>query len=108
MDDRDFVQKRKIWKDFPDTDTALLHFKSVVSKLCPIKPKTIRADTIISGYCIKTISTNPIRTLVSIVSQTDIGGSIPAWVVNSVAQKAPREWVNNLMKGCEKVRTNKK
>lgn len=108
VDDRDFVQKRKIWRDFPDTDSCILHFKSVEHKLCPPKPKFIRADTIISGYFIKTLSTSPLKTQVSIITQIDIKGSIPAWVVNSVSQKAPKEWVNNLMKGCEKVRVNKK
>jgi hypothetical protein len=44
----------------------------------------------------------------SVITQTDIKGSIPAWIVNSVAQKAPKEWVNNLMKGCEKVRADQK
>lgn len=105
---RDFVQKRKIWKDFPDSDSTILHFKSVEHKLCPAKPKFIRADTVISGYFIKTLSTSPMKTLVSIISQTDIRGAIPTWLVNSVAQKAPKEWVNNLMKGCEKVRTLQK
>jgi hypothetical protein len=85
----------------------MIHFKSVTSQLCPPKPKTVRANTIISGYFIKTISLKPVRTLIGIVSQTDIGGSIPTWIVNSLSQKAPREWVNNLMKGCEKIRTNK-
>lgn len=108
VSDRDFVQKRKIWRDFPTKESIILHFKSVDHHLCPEKPKFVRAETVISGYFIKTISLNPIKTLVSIISQTDIKGSIPNWLVNSASQKAPREWVNNLIKGCEKIRANKK
>lgn len=105
--DRDFVQKRKIWKNFPTPESTIINFKSVVHKLAPEYPKFVRADTIISGYFIKTLSLNPVKTLISIISQTDIKGSIPAWIVNSAAQKAPKEWINNLMKGCEKVRAQK-
>jgi len=75
---------------------------------CPVKKKVVRAETIISGYFIESIRDNPPKTLVSIISQTDIKGSIPTMIVNAVAQKAPIEWVNNLTKGCEKVRANKK
>jgi hypothetical protein len=105
---RDFVQKRKIWRDFPADDSIILHFKSVDHPQCPDKKGFIRASTIISGYFIKQISTNPLKTILSSVTQTDIKGSIPQWLVNSVSQKAPKEWVNNLIKGCEKIKANKK
>jgi hypothetical protein len=108
VDGRDFVQKRKIWKNFPDNYSNILHFKSVEHDLCPKKPKFIRAETLISGYFIKTLSVSPVKTMVSIVSQTDIKGMIPAWLVNRVSKSAPKEWLENLMKGCEKVRTLKK
>ncbi len=106
--DRDFVQKRKIWKNIPDPDSVVIHFKSIKHDLAPEYPKLIRAETIISGYYIKRISSNPMRILLVIVTQTDIKGSIPNWIVNSMSQKAPKEWVNNLMKGCEKLRAMKK
>ena len=104
---RDFVQKRKIWKDFPESSSHILHFKSVDHPLCPVKPKFVRAETLISGYFIKTINVFPPRTLISIISQTNIKGMIPAWLVNQVAKSAPKEWLDNLTKGCEKVRANK-
>jgi hypothetical protein len=68
----------------------------------------VRANTVISGYFIKTISHNPVKTLMSVISQTDIRGKIPTSLVNSVAQKAPRDWVNNLLKGCEKIKNKNK
>ncbi len=100
------MQKRKIWKDFPTSESVIIHFKSITHKLAPEYPNFVRAETIISGYYIKTISLNPLRTLVGIITQTDIKGSIPNWLVNSVAQKAPKEWIYNLMKGCERVRAS--
>lgn len=82
----------------------MLHFKSAEHNLCPETPKFVRANTIISGYYIHTISTNPLKTMVSIISQTDIKGNIPKWLVNSVSQKAPKKWVTSLIQGCEMVK----
>jgi hypothetical protein len=50
------------------------------------------------------MSFEPMRTYLSIIAQTDIKGSIPKWLVNTVAQKAPKEWVSNLVKGCQLIR----
>lgn len=116
VSDRDFVQKRKMWKDFPEQDSHILHLKSVEHHKCPEKRKKVRANIIISGYFIKTLSYNPPKTFLSIVSQTDIKvylklilqGSIPKWLVNTAAQKAPKEWVANLLKGCQMVRQRNK
>lgn len=102
--DRDFVQQRRIWKDFPDNNSVMIHFKSVEHPMAPLRNKFVRAVTIISGYFIQTISVNPPKVLISIISQTDIGGSIPKWLVNSVSQKAPKDWIANLVKGCAMVR----
>lgn len=36
--------------DFPKKGMISMHFKSVVNPKYPVKPKIIRADTVISGY----------------------------------------------------------
>lgn len=107
MSDRDFVQRRKIWKDFPDVSSTILHFKSVNNKNCPVYKNIVRAETIISGYYIKTISVNPHKTFLSIISQNDIKGNIPTYIVNKVSQTAPKDWIKTLIKGCEMVRLKK-
>lgn len=104
VSDRDFVQRRKKWINFPDENTICMHFKSVESPKMPPVKKVVRGDIIISGYCIRTVSLNPPKTFLSIISQTDIKGSIPKWLVNAVSQKAPKDWVVNLIKGCNMVR----
>jgi hypothetical protein len=81
-----------------------MHFRSVPHPLVPEFKKVIRGEIIISGYYIKTLSYNPPKTFISIISQTDIKGSIPSWLVNKVSQKAPKDWVVNLMKGCQIIR----
>ncbi len=70
--DREFVQQRKIWRNFPNEESVCIHFKSVDHKDIPYKKKVVRAETIISGYYLSTISINPPRTRFISVSQTDI------------------------------------
>jgi hypothetical protein len=105
--DRDFVQRRKIWRNFPDDNSVILHFKSVEHHLCPLKNNCVRANTIISGYYIQTISANPLRTRISGITQTDVRGSIPKMIVNRIAQNAPKEWMKNLLNGCKLVKEKK-
>jgi len=46
-----------------------MHFKSVTHPSCPEKPKTVRAETLLSGYVIENDkSENGIRTKLSIIS----------------------------------------
>jgi hypothetical protein len=54
----------------------MIHFKSINHPLAPTRNKFVRANTIISGYYIETVCTNPPRTFLSIISQTDIGVNI--------------------------------
>ena len=88
--DRDNVQQRKIWKNFPNNN----------SHIFPKSKKYIRANTIISGYYIEDIPGENKSNLI-IVSQTDVGG--PNWLINKVAPKASKNWVNNLIKGCNMI-----
>lgn len=106
--DRDFVQGRKIWKEFPDKTSTILHFKSIDHPKCPPSKKFVRANTIISGYFIQTISTNPPVTRLASITQTDVKGMIPRVIVNKVAQNAPKEWMKSLLKGCEMVKNKNK
>ena len=50
---RDFLQQRKVKKNFPAPGSITMHFKSVTHPKCPEKPRVVRAETIISGYIIE-------------------------------------------------------
>ena len=108
VSDRDFVQQRKIWTDFPEKNSVCMHFKSVIHPAAPEMKKVIRGEIIISGYYIRTLSVKPQRTFLSIITQSNIKGHIPTWLVNKVAQRAPRDWVVNLQKGCQMIRQREK
>ena len=102
--DRDLVQQRKIWKNFPNEHSHIMHFKSVTHPKCPVNKKYIRAETVISGYYLKD---NGDSTIMCTVSQTDAKGSVPAWIINKAAPSSSRKWINSLLKGCEMVYQNK-
>ncbi len=99
--DRDNVQQRKIWKNFPNKNSHILHFKSVDSLEFPKSKKYIRANTIISGYFIEDIPGEKNKSILGIVSQTDVGG--PNWLINKIAPRASKNWINSLIKGCKMI-----
>ena len=105
---RDFVQQRKIWRNFPTTKSHMLHFISIDSPECPINKKCIRAETVISGYYMQDDPDEPGHTLLGVLSQTDIKGDIPVFLVNKFAPKSSKSWINSLTKGCEIVLKNNK
>ena len=98
---RDWLQRRIEIHDYPEAGTIILHFISIEHPGMPPKKGIIRAETIISGYIIRPTGENTCT--VMIVSQNDIKGLIPKALVNSVASKAPIEWVNSMNKGCKLV-----
>jgi hypothetical protein len=70
VSDRDFVQKRKIWMDFPEKNSICMAFKSVEHPSCPEIKKVVRGEIIISGYYISSLSNE--HTFLVIISQTNI------------------------------------
>ncbi len=67
----------------------------------PKQKNTVRSETIISGYLIKKI--NDKYTHLTSISQTDIKGLVPYWIVNYAATKAPIAWLKRINKGIEIV-----
>ena len=103
--DREFVQQRKTWKNF-ENNSHILHFISLDNPSYPRNKKAIRAETIISGYYIKDDPDNPGHSILGIVSQNDIKGNIPAFIINNLAPKSVKGWVKSLYKGCKMVLDN--
>ena len=98
---RDWLQQRIEIHDYPEPGTIVLHFVSTEHPEMPPKKGIIRAETIISGYIIRPTTEKTCN--VTIISQNDIKGLIPRALVNSIASKAPVDWVNNMNKGCKLV-----
>ena len=98
---RDFVQRKKVWKNFPNDNSHLVHIVSVDNASYPPSKKYVRAKTIIMGYYIKDDPNKPGCSIIGGVSQTDLGGEIPISVINKFAAKGSKEWSDNLKKGCK-------
>jgi len=99
---RDFLQYRKA---VIDTDCISIMMRSADHDSRPVKSGFIRAESFISGYIIR--QRGPDCELF-IMSQTDIKGLIPKWIVNMVAAKAPAQWVDNLLRACGKIKDSDK
>jgi hypothetical protein len=95
---RDFLQYRKALRDNSGAISILMRSAQHSGK--PELNGFIRAESYISGYVIRQEGPD---VKLFIMSQTDIKGLIPKWMVNMVAAKAPAQWVDNLSKACAKV-----
>ena len=106
VSDREFVQQRKMWKHFPTNKSHILHFISVENPSCAKNKKCVRAETIISGYYMQDDPDEPGHSILGVLSQTDLKGNLPIFLVNKIAPKASKNWVKSLHKGCKIVVEN--
>jgi hypothetical protein len=95
---RDFLQYRR---SVVEPGLAMIMMRSAEHPDKPPVPGFIRAESLISGYVIRQKGPN---CELFLMSQTDIRGLIPKWMVNMVAAKAPAQWVDNLVKSCNKLK----
>ena len=103
ISNREFVQQRKMWKNFPTKNSHILHFISVENDECPPSKKNVRAETIISGYYMQDDPDEPDSCIFGVLSQTDLKGNIPHVLVNQFAPKSTKSWIKSLYKGCDIV-----
>eukprot|EP00658_Telonema_sp_P-2_P008532 TRINITY_DN13217_c0_g1_i22.p1 TRINITY_DN13217_c0_g1~~TRINITY_DN13217_c0_g1_i22.p1 ORF type:complete len:542 (+),score=121.91 TRINITY_DN13217_c0_g1_i22:276-1901(+) len=102
MQPRDFLDLRHMVV-LPN-GTHVIVFVSAESDQCPAKPGVVRGCTILSGQMIKPVDNN--SCLLTVVSQVDIKGSIPVYLVNKVAARSPIEWFHSLrvhLSTCERT-----
>lgn len=97
---RDFLQYRKT---IVDSNSITILMRSAEHPAKPHVQSCIRAETYISGYVIRQNATGCDLFL---MSQTDIKGLIPKWIVNMMAAKAPAQWIDNLVKSCEQFQAD--
>jgi hypothetical protein len=93
---RDFLQKRTLIHDYKGAHSVIV-FTNITHPKCPPVKDAVRAETIISGYYIKDLKEG--GCCVTCISQTDIKGVVPKWIVNYAASKAPLAWLKRLEYG---------
>jgi hypothetical protein len=94
--DQDVVQKHNLY--LTEHEYAMIYVRSVDHCIdIPPKQGVVRGRTIISGYLIEEIkNTNKVK--LTVVIQTDIKGSIPKFLHNSLSAEIPIQWLKELQK----------
>eukprot|EP00357_Protocruzia_adherens_P016372 CAMPEP_0114998246 /NCGR_PEP_ID=MMETSP0216-20121206/15384_1 /TAXON_ID=223996 /ORGANISM="Protocruzia adherens, Strain Boccale" /LENGTH=749 /DNA_ID=CAMNT_0002362789 /DNA_START=37 /DNA_END=2286 /DNA_ORIENTATION=- len=107
VSNREFLQRRRMLINEPEERMSMIHMESVELPEYPTARRCVRAHTFISGYVIRQVSDNPIKTTVTIISQLDLKGLLPKTLVNMASAKAPADWTKALVKGCFKLMKEK-
>jgi hypothetical protein len=105
---RDFIQKRKIRKGFPTSDSILCHVKNHIHPNYPEKSTPVRGEIILGGLYLKTISENPLKVLYCTIGQNDMKGSISPSMINEMFPKGAKDMLKNFIVGLNKVYKGKK
>ncbi|KRX00391.1 hypothetical protein PPERSA_03612 [Pseudocohnilembus persalinus] len=98
---REWVQKRFYKFDYPNPGQITICYYSVEHPLYPKKKGYIRADSYIAGYIMENVGND---CKLFILSCNDIKGLIPKYIVNFMAARAPKDWINSLHKYIQKRR----
>ncbi|CAG9332240.1 unnamed protein product [Blepharisma stoltei] len=98
---RDWLQRRIELRNYPEPNTIMLHFISMEHPMMPPRKGVIRAETLISGYIIRPMTQRSCK--VTIITQNDVKGLIPTYLVNKFAAKAPADWCTNMRRGCKLI-----
>lgn len=101
ISNREFLQKRFIFENIENFD-FILAFENAEHENCKVKDGHIRTDSIMGGYLIQKLEND--KSYLYIISQTDIKGVIPNWIVNQTASKAPASWIKDLKKGIDLIK----
>jgi START domain len=101
VSNREFVQHRKYMKD--PTGTFIVYWSADREDI-PVPEGWVRANTIISGYAIKSTEEG---VLVDFISQNDVRGKIPPKLINTLAPSKAIDWVKKLSKACASLKSNK-
>lgn len=102
ISDRDFCQRRTRATDYRGVP-YMIHFTSVSHPECPSRVGVVRAHTHISGYIIRRHKTAASGSEMTILTQTDIRGQVPKFMVNLAAAKTPASWCTNFKTSAERL-----
>lgn len=94
VSNREFIQHRKYRKD---ENGILIVYWSAERDDIPIPKGWVRANTIISGYYIKSIEGG---VELYFISQNDVKGKIPPKLINAVAPTKAMDWSRKFRRAC--------
>ena len=101
MSNRDIVQEKKIWKEYNGNKNSLLIIsKSVEHPSRPPQKNEIRAEMILTGMYLREDIMG--ETLIYMINNVDLKVNTGIDLVNKMAKKVPKEFIENLTKFCKK------
>lgn len=98
VSNREFVQNRRYIKE---KDSIYIVYWSADMPERPVPDNWVRANTILSGYCISQVEEG-VR--VEFISQNDVKGKIPPKLINAVAPSKALEWARKFTKACQMLK----
>ena len=100
MDNRDIVQEKKVWKEYNGDNNSFLSIsRSIVHPSHPPQKKVVRAEMILSAIYLRENSPN--NTFIFMVNNVDLKAKSD--LVNKIARKSPKDYLENLIKQCKKM-----
>jgi hypothetical protein len=101
ISNREFVQHRRYVKE---KGMVFIVYWSADLPDRPVPDNWVRANTILSGYC---ISQNDDGVLVEFISQNDVKGKIPPKLINAMAPSKALEWAKKFTKACSLLKSKR-
>jgi hypothetical protein len=89
--DRDFLQAMNFWHDFPEPGMMTMSAKSIEDPRMPVQKKKVRGHVYMQILICKPLppSNGEERTEAILISNLDIKGLVPKWIVNLTTKTAP-------------------
>ncbi|OMJ77710.1 hypothetical protein SteCoe_22658 [Stentor coeruleus] len=94
VSNREFIQHRKYRKD--DNGILIVYWSAERDDI-PVPEGWVRANTIISGYYIKSVEGG---VELYFISQNDVKGKIPPKLINAVAPSKAMDWSRKFRRAC--------
>ena len=101
MDNRDIVQEKKFWKEYNGNKNSYLSIaKSIEYPNIPPKKNIIRGEMILSAVYLR--EDNKGETKIFLINNVDFKITSMVDLVNKIAKKKPKLYIENLTKFCKK------
>lgn len=102
--DRDFLLSQDLVLDYPEKGMMTVYFKSIEDDRMPAMKGKVRATAHIQAFVCKPDQdpdTGKDVTHVMLVTNIDINGLVPKWIVNIAARSAPAQWFVDCQRACD-------
>ena len=105
--DRDLLQHVKVITD-EASQTSFIVALNATHPDAPVKPKVVRAETLLSCIIVRPDEKDPNSSVVTTIAHTDIKGMLPEFVVNSAILSSGDAWRASLVKFYNEVYVKEK